>query len=213
PRGHRRRWPVVVGRRRHRPWLMRLGARAGLHARRHRARGHRIARIRICLWRNIRKLVGRQDVPAVLDRSTRGNRRPAPRIVADRDITARVTAELNGRRTLAWELLARVVPSTAYGTRIILRHFAIHVFWKLTYSLIGGRPDELRWQEASRARRRITQRQVEVELAARVVRHAAGKRDQRSEQCGEDDQRLFNGLVVNHAHTAKLGQARGENRE
>ena len=69
-----------------------------------------------------RELVVRRDRSGRIgDRRAVRHRRAAPRVAAERHVAARVAAQLDGRRPLAGELLARIVARSAHHRGIVLR--------------------------------------------------------------------------------------------
>ena len=112
--------------------------------------------------------------PRIVDRlAAVWDRRPAPRIAAERDVSLRVAAQLNGRRALTGELLARIVARAAHHRRIVLRRLAVQLGRNVAQRGVGGRADLRGRDEAGAAGRWILQVDLEVELAAFVRGHAA----------------------------------------
>ena len=208
-----RRWrrPHLVGRVGQRERRVRRRPRPGRHPGRQLHR--RGSRIRIDLWRDHRELVGRQDVAAVLDRCADRHGGSAPRIAADRHVALGIAAQLDGGRTLARELLARIVARPAHHTGIVLRCLAVHVGRQFTQRRVGRGPDLGGRDEAHRARRRIPQVDLEVQLAALVRRQPGADGVQRGEQGREDDERVLQRLAVDDADATEVGQIGGQHRE
>ena len=134
------------------------------------------SRIGIHLRWDHRELVRRQDVSPVGDRLADRDRRTAPRIAADRHVTPRVAAELDGGCPLARELLARIVARAPHHAGIAVRNLAVQVGGQFAQGRVCWRPDHWWRDEAHRAPGRILEVDLEVQLAAFVHRHTTGDR-------------------------------------
>ena len=163
----RRRRSVVVRRHRQRERRVRRGSRPGRHAGRQLHRPAAPGRSRPAAGCTGTCWAARCSADRSTGVSIRHGR-SAPRVAADRHVALRVAAELNRGRPLAGELLARVVARATHHGRIVLRRLAVQVGRQLAQRGVGGRADLRRRDEARRARRRVAEVDLEVQLAALV---------------------------------------------